>query len=405
MDKMFQSKWAIRVISLVLALTLYFFVNIESNTKQNESRVDPGSSTETQVLEEVPLDIKIDAENYVVSGVPEMVSVTLEGKRSSLAPIVRLRNFTVEVDLTEYEEGEHTVSLEQVGLPENVIAYIEPKEIDISIEKRATKEFLVDVDFVNLDKVPIGYEIGEPELTPGAVTIVSSEANIEQIAMVKVFIDVRDIKESIRNRELPVAVYDAQGNDLNVRVEPATVTVSVPVERPSKTVPLTIKTKGELAEDMEIGSMESTTEIEVFGKREFLNNMDEITTKELDMATIEASGTVEVELDFPEGVIANEEVVEVDIELVQAKEFKAIPIDIEGLDEADITMIKPTKAEMDIIAKSSDTIIKELQETDIRAFINLSDLDVGEHEVDVIVEGPDDIIFESKVEKVTIEVK
>lgn len=405
MDKMFQSKWAIRVISLVLALTLYFFVNIESNTKQNESRVDPGSSTETQVLEEVPLDIKIDAENYVVSGVPEMVSVTLEGKRSSLAPIVRLRNFTVEVDLTEYEEGEHTVSLEQVGLPENVIAYIEPKEIDISIEKRATKEFLVDVDFVNLDKVPIGYEIGEPELTPGAVTIVSSEANIEQIAMVKVFIDVRDIKESIRNRELPVAVYDAQGNDLNVRVEPATVTVSVPVERPSKTVPLTIKTKGELAEDMEIGSMESTTEIEVFGKREFLNNMDEITTKELDMATIEASGTVEVELDFPEGVIANEEVVEVDVELVQAKEFKAIPIDIEGLDEADITMIKPTKAEMDIIAKSSDTIIKELQETDIRAFINLSDLDVGEHEVDVIVEGPDDIIFESKVEKVTIEVK
>lgn len=81
MDKLFQSKWAIRVISLVLALTLYFFVNIEANTEQNDSRLDQGTTTETQILDEVPVDIKIDAENYVVSGVPETVSVTLEGKK------------------------------------------------------------------------------------------------------------------------------------------------------------------------------------------------------------------------------------------------------------------------------------------------------------------------------------
>ena len=101
-----------------------------------------------------------------------------------------------------------------------------------------------------MDSLPLGYEVGEPEVTPGQVTIISSESIIEQIAMVKVFIDVTDLKESIRNREVPVSVYDIQGNDLNVRVEPASVTVSVPVERPSKTVPLTIKTKGELPEGL-----------------------------------------------------------------------------------------------------------------------------------------------------------
>src|SRR5690625_2844219 len=163
MDKLFQSKWAIRVISLVLAVTLYLFVNIETNTEQNESRVDPGTATEIQVLEDVPLDIKIDAQQYVVSGVPELVTVTLEGKNSILAPIARLKNFTIEVDLTEYEEGEHTVELQAEGLPNTVTAYIEPKEIDIVIEKRASQEFGVDIDFVNLDKVPVGYELGEPE--------------------------------------------------------------------------------------------------------------------------------------------------------------------------------------------------------------------------------------------------
>src|SRR5699024_2130888 len=120
---------------------LYLFVNIEANTEQNESRVDPGTASEVQVLDDVPLDIKIDAEQYVVSGVPEEVSVTLEGKNSVIAPIARLMNFKVEVDLTEYGEGEHTVELQAEGLPDNVKAYIEPKELDVQIEKRAVQEF------------------------------------------------------------------------------------------------------------------------------------------------------------------------------------------------------------------------------------------------------------------------
>ncbi len=405
MDKLFQSKWAIRVISLVLALTLYFFVNIEANTKQNESRLDPGATTETQILEEVPVDIKIDAENYVVSGVPETVSVTLEGKKSTLAPIVRIRSFDVYVDLTEYDEGDHTVTLEYEGLPDNVTAYIEPKEIDINIEKRALQEYSVDVDFVNLDKVPVGYEIGEPEITPGSVTIVSSEANIEQVAMVKVFLDVRDIKESIKNRELPVVVYDAQGNDMSVRVDPETVTVSVPVERPSKTVPLTVKTKGEMIDDLEIANMESETELEIFGKKEVLNEIDEISTKELDVSTIEKSGKTEVEIDFPDGVTANDEEVEVDVELQQSKEFKGIPIDIDGMDESDVTFVKPKNGELSVIAKGNDTAVKELKKEDITAMINLDGVSEGEHKVDVELKGPDGITLESNEEKITVEIK
>ena len=405
MDKLFQSKWSIRIISLVLAITLYLFVNIEANTAQNESRVDPGTASEVQVLDDVPLDIKIDAEQYVVSGVPEEVSVTLEGKNSVIAPIARLMNFKVEVDLTEYGEGEHTVELQAEGLPDNVTAYIEPKELDVQIEKRAVQEFGIDIDFVNLDKIPVGYEIGEPELTPGSVTIVSSEANIEQIAMVKVFIDVRDIKESIRNRELPVAVYDAQGNDLSVRVEPATVSVSLPVERPSKTVSLDIATKGELPDNLEIENMETPDEIEIFGQKEILNEMDEISTKELDLSEIEESGTIELELDFPEGVIANEEVVELELEVTESKEFKGIPITIEGMDEANVTFGSPRSGEIDIVATGSNKLINDLKKTDVSASINLNGLTEGEHDIDITLQGPDNIELEPSTAKATVTVE
>src|SRR5699024_12152071 len=100
--------------------------------------------------------------------------------------------------------------------PEDVTAYIEPKEIDVTIESRETEQFGVDIDLVNEDKLPVGYELGEPENTPDSVTLVSSREQIEQVAMVKAFVDVRDLKESIRNKEVPIVVYDAQGNDMNV---------------------------------------------------------------------------------------------------------------------------------------------------------------------------------------------
>src|SRR5699024_3551972 len=162
---------------------------------------------------------------YVVSGVPEFVSVSLEGKTSVLAPTVRQRNFNVFVDLRDLEEGEHIVDVEYENISNELTVYIEPKTITVNIEKRATQEFAVEVDLINLDQLPVGYELGEPEVSPETVTIVSSEEIIEQIAMVKVFVDVTDLRESIRSREVPVSVYDVQGNDLSVRVEPESVAV------------------------------------------------------------------------------------------------------------------------------------------------------------------------------------
>src|SRR5690625_2789603 len=173
MDKLFQSKWFIRIISLSFEITLYLFVTVETNLSQNESRIPMGTTNEVHVLEEVPLSIKIDADRYVVSGVPEHVKVTLEGKPSVITPIARQLNFNVFVDLRDFGAGEHTVEVEYENLPENVSAYIEPKTIDVVIEERTSKEFTIEVDLVNEDQLPLGYELGTPEVHPETVTLIS----------------------------------------------------------------------------------------------------------------------------------------------------------------------------------------------------------------------------------------
>lgn len=405
MDKLFQSKWFIRIISLVFAITLYIFVTVETDVRQNDSRIPLGNANEVEVIEDMPLDIKIDADQYVVSGVPEHVKVTLEGRASVLTPIVRQLNFNVFVDLRDLSEGEHTVEVAHENLPENVTAYIEPKTIDVVIERRTAKEFNVQVDIVNEDQLPVGYEIGTPELDTNTVTLISSEAIINQVAMVKVFLDVADLKESIKNRELPISVYDVQGNDLNVRVEPESVLASLTVERPNKKVPLKIKTEKDLPENLSIESIEAVEEIDIFGKRAILEDIDGVKTKPLDLSKIKKSGSFELELDLPNGVVADEETVEVEVTVTKEKSFDDISIESDADETLNYTIDDPADEKVTITAVGLDHMIDQIKKADIKAFITLTNLTTGTHQLNLNIEGPEGVTFEPDVEEVTVTVQ
>src|SRR5699024_12187127 len=86
------------------------------------------------------------------------------------------RNFEVFVDLRENDEGKHTVDIEYAKIPSELSVYIEPKTVEVEIEERASEEFAVDVDFINIDQLPEGYELGDPEIKPENVRITSSRS-------------------------------------------------------------------------------------------------------------------------------------------------------------------------------------------------------------------------------------
>src|SRR5690625_6838971 len=90
MDNWFQSKLFVCIISLAFAILLYVFGTIEVEVEPSEDVDAPGftdSKKEVEVLEDIPVDVKIDSDKYVVSGVPEEVEVSLEGPVSVLTPV------------------------------------------------------------------------------------------------------------------------------------------------------------------------------------------------------------------------------------------------------------------------------------------------------------------------------
>lgn len=371
MDNWFRSKWFIRGISLGFAILLYVFVSIEEADTSNESIIPNlfGGSSQTETLTGVPLDILIDSEQYVVSGVPESVTVSLEGPASAITPIVRQRNIELFVDLRDLTEGEHEVEIEYDNVPNQLSVYIEPKTITVFIEKRASNEFNVSVDFINEDKLPEGYQIGAYELNTNTVKVTSSKEIIERIAIVKVYVDVAGLTESINNREVPVNVYDSQGNELAVRVDPATVVISAEIDNPSKSVPVSVATTGELQDGYSIVSMEpKVEEVEVFAVSDILDNLDEIKTEPIDLSELTKSGTMKIGLALPDRVLPSDvNEIEVEIQLEQTKTIDEVPIEVDNLaDGYNLRFIEPNESQLSITVTGNEQDVRDLSAEDFR---------------------------------------
>jgi YbbR domain-containing protein len=407
MDNWFKSKWFVRALSLVFAVLLYLFVSVESNDTENtDLTFFPGSPSDTQTLNDVPVDIRMDDENYVVSGVPEYVTVTLEGSVGVLTPTVRQRNFDVFVDLEDLGEGEHQVELEHDITPDLSVD-LEPSSIEVTIEERATADFAVEIDFMNEDELPEGFEIGEYTVDPPSVSITSSRSVIEQIGIVKVYVNVANLDRPVEDREVPVNVYDNQGNELNVNIEPETVSVSMDVNNPSATVPLNVQTTGELPEGFSLTSISANVdEVEIFATSDVLGGIERIVTQEIDLSEVNESGILEVPLALPEGVLAPDmETVEVMIELEETRTIEEVPINVDALgDGQEVSFIEPEEPEMEVTAIGDQAIMTEFDADEIDLSINLEDLETGEHTVPITIEAPEDITIDGEYDEATVDI-
>ncbi|WP_226038559.1 CdaR family protein [Aquibacillus saliphilus] len=413
MDNWLKSPWVIRFVSLALAILLYTTVSLSENSEQSDAGLDfsdvISSSDEVQTIEDVPVDIKIDEEKYVVSNVPQTVSVTLEGSYSNVTSTTTQRNFDVFVDLQGLEPGTYMIDLQHSGISDNLDVYIEPKEIEVIIEEKATKEHDVTIDYINEDQIESGFEVGDAKINPAKVTITSSKGVVEKIAVVKAFINLQGVDKPIENREAPVKVYDSEGNELSVRVEPATVEVSVDVRSPSKVVPIEVPTTGEAEEGITINSITSNpTEVRVFASDDVLKNIESIKTDEIDLSEITEATTVELQLNAPEDIRRMEtEQVDVNIQLERTEErVFNLPIEIENLDEDySLTFVEPTASELSLTAFGLEEELSNLSNEDFQVSINMEEYQEGEFEIPVEIVAPEGLNFDVENTNVLVRVE
>ncbi|SDK26671.1 CdaR family protein [Sediminibacillus albus] len=412
MDNWLKSPWVIRALALIMAILLFTAVRLDENITppDNNPTFIPSGSNQIETMNNVPVNIRIDEENYVVSGVPETINMNMEGPNSSITPLVRKRSFEVFVDLEGLDPGTHNVNIQYSGIPDDVDVDIEPVSAEVTIEERASETFNVTVDYINPSQIADGFEIGKAKADPGTVEITSSQSEVDKVAVVKAYVDLKEVDKPIDSREVPVKVYDSQGNELSVRVEPETVEVSVDVNSPSKQVPIEAVTTGELQDGISIKSIEIEPEnATVFASEENLAAIEQLKTEEIDLSKITEASTMEVSLaSTPEIRLLDPEQVKVTIELerTETSTFSDIPIDVDNLpDDLSLRFLTPEENSMDIEVLGTEEELSDLGAGDFQLSVNAGGLEEGEHELPVEVSGPEGIAVEPEFEEVTVQIE
>lgn len=406
-EKWIDSKWFLRGVALLLAVMLFFSATWEGEIEKQSLL---GSKAETETVTNIPLELYYDQENLVVTGAPANVTVDLTGPTNIAKSASVQKQFSIYADLRELPLGTHTVELKYKNASEKLLLKIIPETITVEIQEKVTKEFNVEVDYINKDQMKSGFTVESAKATPASVSITGAKDKVGKIALVKTIVDLKGVDESFTT-DAKVLVYDAAGNPLDVVLEQEEVSISVGVLSPNKELPVEFTVAQPLPAGYALVSIaaEQDTVLLYSRKSQVLEKLPKTLVVPLDLSKLKKTSTLDVELPLPKGVtysVPGHMKVIVTVEKEIKKQMKNIKIRVDDLaDGQTATFISPEKGTVDVTVVGSSEVINKFSSKDIRVYFSIDKKEIGKYQAKLELDLPDNVKGTLSVDTVEYEVK
>ncbi|MHB1128258.1 MAG: CdaR family protein [Bacillota bacterium] len=287
MPKILRSNLGYKLIAILLALILWFYITEESNPFQDH-------------VVDVPLETRALQLGMMVSDKPDTVQVRLQG-RQSIVSRVNARDIIAFVDLSKGRIGLNTLTVQVVLPPGAQLVSINPSPVVVSLDAITETQFALSVDVQDLPAN--GYLALKPESQPAQVVIAGPNDVIERIG--QVYVEAR-LESRTTNFEavLPVKVKDRWGNNIGnwLKIDPAAVRVFIPVvvDLPQKIVPVNVVITGKPAPGYRVNRVVVEPEqVNVFAPSTVLNSLKAVETVPIDIDGAKEDISRQVELNLP----------------------------------------------------------------------------------------------------------
>lgn len=223
-DKITEN-WVLKVLSLVFAMILWFFVI-------GERRLEVGYA--------VPLELKNVPEGMMVANeVPSLVDVRISGPRTLLMNL-KPKDINISVDLKDLQPGLTSFKRleERLNIPSGAkVTRLSPSFVDVKLER--VREKTVPIKVALTGSPPPGYRIVNVELSPTRAVISGAESELKNATeAVTEPVDLEGVRESFT---LMVPI-NYRGKYTNLK-EPKTAEVEVSIEPDAGEAPATKQEK------------------------------------------------------------------------------------------------------------------------------------------------------------------
>jgi YbbR domain-containing protein len=404
MDKLMDNPWFIKIIALALAFLLYSSVP-NSGNKLSDIYVKGVQSSAK--IQDVPVKAYYDTKNLVVTGLPKTVDVTLKGPVTHVQPAKTLKNFEVYVDLTNAKVGTQTVNLHIKNLSDKLDVTINPKKARVTIQEKITREFKVGVEYNN-SLIEDGFTAGKPIIEPDKVKITGAKDIIDRITYVKATLDLKGKVTDTISQEATIKVLDRELNKLDVEVESETVKVTIPIKNTSKTVPINITQKGTPPSGVTIDDIHlDVSNATIMGKEDVIKATEYVKV-EVDVSTISDDTTLTLPVMISDGitkVTPQTVTATIKVKKEDQKTISSIPLKTKGLsNQYNMVFIDPNNQSVSLLVNGPSDLVNKARSADFNAYVDLSNLTEGDHNVEIHIEGPPNINWTSNksTAKITI---
>ena len=402
-DRMLNKPNMIIYLSLVLAFITFVLI---------DRKVIVLVETEAVVIPNQIVTAEYNEESYVVEGIPKTADIVLMGRKSDLYLAQQLGDHNISLDLSGFTPGTHKVNLKYTNSISSLQYKLDPSSVTVVIYPIVREFRTVTTDVINTDKLGEKLLVSSVTLDRDEVIIKSYAQKLETVASVKAIVDVNALSATSAGtytlENVKLVAYDDKGTEIkDVEVLPETLTATVVVSSPSKTVPIKIVPVGEVASGSAIASITSSvTKVTLYAEESVLSKIDNVEVS-IDVNGLNADKTYQTSIEKPLGVrsLSDKNVtIKVTMEKETSREFNDISIEFQNLGK-DLKVFGKTEndTKVNVVVKGTSTILNSLTSEDIKAYVDLTDMTEGDWEVPVKVTGNDlKLSYTSKTQKVKI---
>ncbi len=295
-DRLLFSPHSGKIVSLILAIVLYVAINFNIGEIIFETPITSGVT-----IDAIPVTVISNDEVYEVSGLPSEVKAYVIGDMSDITLIRTQKAYSVVADLTGLLEGTHEVKLAPKDFSTRVEVALSQSTAVVTIKKKVSQHFNLEYDYINTDKMNQEFVLSDPVFVDQEIIIRASQDTLYKIGIVKALIDASGVTADF-TQEAPIVAYDQDGNKMDVDIIPSSVTVSVGVSSPNKTVGIEIVPNGDIPNGKAIESITLDQQtITIFGRDTVLQNIDTIQVP-IDATTLTTDTSLVADIPLPTGV-------------------------------------------------------------------------------------------------------
>jgi YbbR domain-containing protein len=338
-------------------------------------------------------------QSLAVAGMSENVVFVRVSATEETFSELTTADFAAEVNMSGERQptSNKSVSVRVVGRDDVDIIEVSPSSIQVLLDDETSKQVPVQIN--RLGAPPQGVIVSSIAANPTTVTVTGAASLVTRVESASADINLTGLRVN-QQQQYVLAARDSSNGILSpLRIEPNTadVRVTVDLNNVSRSVPITLGTRGQVADGYNLSSwsFDPSPSVTIEGPVALVQALTSIDTEEFDLTGFSSDQTRTLQLQLPSGVTAPRDSVTVTFNIEPAVGDKIVPVApvAENLPDGLRATFQTTS--VSIVIRGELPILNRLAPGAIRAVVDLTDLEEGVHLLVPIVALPEEITLVS----------